>query len=120
MWLWGAAAGAAGTAVIRGLMMASQRFAPETLPPMKEDPGHYMAKKVKNASAARYPARRTVLGAVAWAAGSLGWLPAIKLMPHVWRQRPKQVVPNPSISYLVRLQSLRLYLNGLKRSFAKS
>jgi hypothetical protein len=94
MWLWGAAAGAAGTAVIRGLMMASQRFAPETLPPMKEDPGHYMAKKVKNASAARYPARRTVLGAVAWAAGSLGWLPAIKLMPHVWRQRPKQVVPN--------------------------
>ena len=49
MWLWGAAAGAAGTAVIRGLMMASQRFAPETLPPMKEDPGHYMVKKVKNA-----------------------------------------------------------------------
>jgi hypothetical protein len=112
-------------------MMASQRFAPETLPPMKEDPGHYIVKKVKNALPKKvrervpdkveetaaamlafgygmtfgslYAVTRRqrgillegpVLGAVTWAAGSLGWLPATKLMPHVWRQKPKEVVPN--------------------------
>jgi hypothetical protein len=35
----GAVAGVAGTALIRGMMAGSQRFAPETLPPIKKDPG---------------------------------------------------------------------------------
>jgi hypothetical protein len=34
----------------------------------------------------------TVLGIAAWAAGYLGWLPALGLMPPVWRQDPAQVL----------------------------
>ena len=33
------------------------------------------------------------LGAAAWAVGYLGWLPATKLTPPVWKHRAKQVVP---------------------------
>lgn len=33
-----------------------------------------------------------VLGLAAWAAGYLGWLPALGLMPPVWKQRPAQVL----------------------------
>ncbi len=33
-----------------------------------------------------------VLGMASWAAGYLGWLPALGLMPPVWRQTPGQVV----------------------------
>ena len=29
--------------------MATQRFAPETLPPMKEEPGHFMVQQAKRA-----------------------------------------------------------------------
>ncbi|MEW6297896.1 MAG: hypothetical protein AB1671_09180 [Thermodesulfobacteriota bacterium] len=32
-----------------------------------------------------------VLGAANWAVGYLGWLPALGLMPPVWRQQPRQV-----------------------------
>ncbi len=35
----------------------------------------------------------TALGLATWAAGYLGWLPATKLMPPVWKQEAKQVVP---------------------------
>jgi hypothetical protein len=45
--LFGAAAGLAGTTLIQGMMKASAKFAPETLPPMKEDPGMFMVKKVE-------------------------------------------------------------------------
>src|SRR5438105_12119416 len=128
----GAAAGAAGTTLIRGMMMATQRFAPETLPPMKEEPGHFMVQQAKRAlpqdmrekvpakvektaatllafgygmtfgllfAAARPRAEAVLLegvalGGVTWAAGALGWLPATKLAPPVWKQKPKQVVPN--------------------------
>ncbi len=34
------------------------------------------------------------LGIASWAIGFLGWLPATKLMPPVWKQQPKQVVPS--------------------------
>jgi hypothetical protein len=33
-----------------------------------------------------------VLGGVCWAVGYAGWLPALGLMPPVWRQRAPQVV----------------------------
>ena len=36
----------------------------------------------------------TLLGLGTWAAGYLGWLPAIGLTPPVWKQKPKQVLPN--------------------------
>jgi hypothetical protein len=32
-----------------------------------------------------------VLGMVTWAAGYLGWLPALGLMPPVWKHQPRQV-----------------------------
>jgi hypothetical protein len=33
-----------------------------------------------------------ILGLANWAAGYLGWLPASRLMPPVWRQNPQQVL----------------------------
>ena len=33
-----------------------------------------------------------ILGLSCWATGYLGWLPATKLMPPVWKQKPMQVV----------------------------
>ncbi len=45
--LFGAAAGVAGTAALAALRTASQRWAPTTLPPMREDPGEFMVRKVE-------------------------------------------------------------------------
>ena len=45
----GALAGLAGTVFIKGGMMASQRWMPETLPPMEEDPGEFMVHKAEEA-----------------------------------------------------------------------
>jgi hypothetical protein len=104
---------------------------PQTLPPMKEDPGRFMVQQVKRALpkgvrenishqaeqiaakalgfgygtlfAASYAASRrepknillegSALGLATWAAGYLGWLPATELMPPVWKQKPRQVIP---------------------------
>jgi hypothetical protein len=43
----------------------------------------------------------TALGLLTWAAGYLGWLPALGLMPRVTRQRPLQVAGGilPHIAY---------------------
>lgn len=35
-----------------------------------------------------------LLGIATWAVGYLGWLPAAGLMPPVWKQRAKKVLPN--------------------------
>src|SRR5689334_7083959 len=43
----GAAAGLVGTALIQGLMGASQKWAPQSLPPIKQDPGEFMVEKVE-------------------------------------------------------------------------
>jgi hypothetical protein len=40
-----------------------------------------------------------LLGAIAWAAGYLGWLPALKLMPPVWRQEPARAIV-PAVEHL--------------------
>jgi hypothetical protein len=45
--LLGSTAAAAGTALLRGMMAMTQRVAPETLPPTKEDPGHFMARQIE-------------------------------------------------------------------------
>ena len=43
----GAAAGLVGTALIQGLMTASQKWAPQTLPPIRQDPGEFMVEKAE-------------------------------------------------------------------------
>jgi hypothetical protein len=128
----GAAAGAAGTLLIRGIMAGSQRFAPDMLPPISQDPGRYMVKQAERALPLNVRAKISpgvesagsvllafgygtafgllyggarprggdvlldgaALGTATWAAGYLGWLPATRLTPPVWKQTPKQVVPN--------------------------
>jgi len=43
----GAAAGLVGTALVQGLMAGSQKWAPQSLPPIKQDPGEFMVKKAE-------------------------------------------------------------------------
>jgi hypothetical protein len=57
-----------------------------------------------------------VLGAVCWAAGYLGWLPALGLMPPVWRQRGPQVIA-PAAGHLVYGVAAVAVCNGLRRAF---
>ncbi len=42
-----AGAGLIGTALIRGMLAGTKRWMPETLPPMKDDPGHFMVGQAK-------------------------------------------------------------------------
>ena len=44
---FGAVAGLAGTMTIQTLLKAHQKLAPESLPPMNEDPGHFMIRKAE-------------------------------------------------------------------------
>jgi hypothetical protein len=50
----GAAAGAAGTALLQGVLAGSQRFAPNTLPPIERDPGEFMLQKASEALPQRF------------------------------------------------------------------
>lgn len=43
----GALAGLAGSIFIKGGMAAAQKWMPQTLPPLKADPGEYMVEKVE-------------------------------------------------------------------------
>ena len=47
--LAGAAAGLAGTFVLHGLLAASRRWAPATLPPMRQDPAEFMVERAESA-----------------------------------------------------------------------
>lgn len=68
----GALAGAAGTALLQGMMTGAERFAPDTLPPMKKDPGEFMVEKAKQTLPRR--ARRQIPEAVeSGVASSLGF-----------------------------------------------
>jgi uncharacterized membrane protein YagU involved in acid resistance len=149
----GAAAAAASTALIQGMMAGTKRWAPQTLPPMKDDPGHFMVKKAeqllprrtrrkipdmartvagvalafgygmtfgslyalvrpKDAKVLRHG---TALGTTVWAAGYLGWLPATKLMPPVWKQKPKQVIPNILTHIIFGVATVALFKQAKKR-----
>jgi len=116
----GAVAGAGATIVMQGMMMASGKLLPDSRPPMKQDPGEFMAKKAKvppelrkaaakslqlgygMTSGVLYAAMRprggsrfldgSLLGLGVWAAGYLGWLPAADLMPPLSEQEPEQIV----------------------------
>jgi uncharacterized membrane protein YagU involved in acid resistance len=48
----------------------------------------------RSASATRIVTEGAALGVASWAIGFLGWLPATRLMPPVWKQKTKQVVPS--------------------------
>ncbi|HEV2149032.1 MAG TPA: hypothetical protein VGR37_16620 [Longimicrobiaceae bacterium] len=120
----GAAAGLAGTLVLQALRTASEKAAPSTMPPIRQDPGEYLVDRVEQALPggvrAHVPALAETVaakglaagygitaGAVyglvrprggdvlvdgvavglgTWAAGYLGWLPALGLMPPVSEQ----------------------------------
>jgi len=45
----GAVAGLLGTGIIKGALMATKRWMPETLPRMKQDSGEFMVRKAKSA-----------------------------------------------------------------------
>lgn len=149
----GAAAGAVATAIVQGAMAGTKKFAPQSLPPMKEDPGKYMVKKAeqwlprrtrrkipdmartaagialafgygmtfgslyaifrpKDAKALRHGA---ALGTSVWAAGYLGWLPATKLTPPVWKQKPRQVIPSILTHIIFGVATVALYKQAKKR-----
>lgn len=128
----GGAGGVAGSFALQALMTATGKAAPQTTPPIRQDPGEFMVERatsllpdeasdripeaVETAAAGAlalgygltfgslYGVIRPqggdaltdgpILGAACWAAGYAGWLPALGLMPPVWRQRlPQAVAP---------------------------
>jgi hypothetical protein len=122
--------GLAGTMAIQALLGATQKWAPAAMPPMRDEPGHFMVEQAERLLPTRargqipaavesgagkllgmgygltfgtlYAAVRPrggspladglLLGLVCWAAGYLGWLPAVGLMPPVWRQKAPQAL----------------------------
>jgi uncharacterized membrane protein YagU involved in acid resistance len=129
----GAAAGLVGTILIQSLLAARSRLAPESAPPMRKEPGKFMAQRTETLLSPRVrrhipdaaesaagkvlglgygmffgaiyallrPEAKSILGEgvalglVCWAGGYLGWLPATGLMPPLWKQNAKQVIPPP-------------------------
>jgi hypothetical protein len=56
----GAAAGVAGTIALQGLQMLSQKLMPDTMPPLRGDPGEFMVNQAKRPLP--QGARRTLSG----------------------------------------------------------
>ena len=56
----GAAAGFVGTIALQGVRMATQKWLPEAMPPIRKDPGEFMVEKVEQSlppeTSARVPA----------------------------------------------------------------
>jgi hypothetical protein len=67
--LAGAAAGLAGTFVLQGLLAGSRRWAPATLPPIRQDPAKFMVEQAESALPA---ARRVQVPAKGKAAAEKG------------------------------------------------
>ena len=114
----GAAAGAAATFVMQGMLEQGQKHIPEGTPPIKQDPGEFMLENVPLPEKLKPLAAKSLhlgygitagviwsllphsrwrvaegaaLGLGVWAAGYLGWLPATKLMPPITEHTPKQI-----------------------------
>ncbi|HWE03679.1 MAG TPA: hypothetical protein VG326_14835 [Tepidisphaeraceae bacterium] len=134
----GAVAGLIGTFALWGTQMAIQKYLPDAVDPMREDPGKFAVRKVQDSLpkplAIKIPEKTDsrigqfigffygmtfgslyawarpkggsvtgdglALGLVCWAAGYLGWLPAIGLMSPVWRQRAPQIM-GPIVHHIV-------------------
>jgi len=149
----GAAAGFAGTALMQGMMIATRKYTPQFLPPMRDNPDHFIIKQAERLlpeetqkkipeqmeTAAQYAlafgygmtltsiyagARGergnlwldgTALGLGTWAIGYLGWLPATKLTPPVWKQKPKQVLPGILSHVLFGIAAIGLFRLAQKK-----
>ena len=134
----GAAAGLVGTVALQGIRAPSQKLLPETMPPIRQDPGEFMVEQAEEAlptetrgqipvvaetAAAKslalgygvtagmlYAALRpdagdlmvdgVALGVGTWAAGYLGWMPALGLMPPITEQDPAEVI-GPIIQHVL-------------------
>ena len=134
----GAAAGVAATFLLQGVRTSEQKLLPETMPPMREDPGEFMVEQAEElipegaseqvpatvetvaakslalgygmAAGALYGALRqrpgnllvdgTALGLGVWAAGYLGWLPALGLMPPITQHQTQQVA-GPIVQHVI-------------------
>jgi hypothetical protein len=126
----GAVGGFIGTLAVQVLLTIKQKWLPNTLPPIHQDPGEFMVETGEDAlpasvrqripqvvekGAARalaigygltfggpYTLLRpqggaalvdgVILGIATWAAGYVGWLPAVGLMPPVWQQKAPQAI----------------------------
>jgi hypothetical protein len=134
----GAASGLAGTLLLQMIRTANQQLSPESMPPIREDPGEFMVEHIEDAlpatvwddiptfvetatarslalgygmtAGAIYAALRPTGGSLlvdgaavglgTWAAGYLGWMPALDLMPPVQKQNIAQVA-GPVAQHLV-------------------
>jgi hypothetical protein len=140
--LLGAAAGFGATLVLHQVMAASAKLIPDSKPPMKQDPGKFMAAKanvpakLEPAAAkslqlgygvtagALYGAARkritspilegAILGIAVWAVGYLGWLPAADLMPPITQHSPKQIAV-PIANHIVFGLAVATAFDGLLR-----
>jgi hypothetical protein len=65
--------------------------------------------------AAAHPQRQrafrdgSAFGFITWAAGYLGWLPALDLMPRVDQQKPRQVLPNLASHLLYGIATVAIF-----------
>ncbi len=111
-----AAAGAAGTLAIHLVHSANQKWLPQTMPPQREEPGHYIVHKAEDALPA--PARESVtekMEHAAAAALSFGYgstwpalYAAVREEPNVWLDGAALGVGVWAIGYLGWLPSLGL------------
>jgi hypothetical protein len=133
------------------IAQATEKWLPNTVPPLRQDPGEFMVKTAEEAlpdplrqrisqvvetGAARmlavgygltfgslYTFLRPkggsllvdglILGIVNWATGYLGWLPALGLMPPVWRQKAPQVIAPIAEHVLYGIVTVAMY-DGLQ------
>jgi hypothetical protein len=134
----GAASGLAGTLLLQVIRTANQQLFPESMPPIREDPGEFMVEQAEDVlpatarddipALAETAAARSLalgygmtagaiyaalwptggdllvdgaaLGLGTWAAGYLGWMPALDLMPPIQKQDVAQVVA-PVVQHLL-------------------
>jgi len=128
-------AGAGATFVLQGMMMASKTWLPESRPPMKKDPGEFMSEKIPlppdalrlgygTTAGVLYATLRprgamplldgALLGIGVWAAGYLGWLPAMGLMPPITKQTPQQIAV-PLVQHAIFGVAVATAYDGLTR-----
>lgn len=149
----GAAAGLTGTMAMYPLRVLSQKHLPQTVPPMRQEPGEYMVERAESLLPERVRERvpdaletaaaqstamgygatfgaiygalnpregsalvdGTVLGLAAWAAGYLGWLPALGLMPPVNDQEAGEVAGPIARHVIYGIATVAAY-RGLRRA----
>lgn len=128
--------------VLHQVMTATAKLIPDSKPPMKQDPGKFMAAKANVpqsleavavkalqvgygvSAGALYGAMRNrisspilegaLLGLAVWAVGYLGWLPAADLMPPVTQHSARQIAV-PIANHIVFGVAVATAFDGLLR-----